>query len=381
MSSFSEAIRNVFSVRASSPPAESVAGFVDEAAIPPPPAPSVADAVEYIPLPPAPPEAVAPVLNALGEPTFQSMGLGGWTPIGLIQSALETLHVTCDLPWWGTIAIATVILRTLIFPLVVVSQRNAAKMNNYMPQLQVLQMKMTEARNAGDQLNAARYSQEMVIFMKEKNLSPMRNILVPLAQAPIFISMFIGLRRMANLPVESLGQGGMWWFVDLTLPDAYYLLPIITSCTMLATIELGTDGARLSGQNMQYMKYVLRAMPLFIFPFTINFPAAVLCYWVSTNFFSLIQVGFLRIPAIREYFRIEKLVTHKKESLPQKDKKGPVEGFKESWRNMKISREIEDRQRYDEIRFKKAGTGPVVRTYKHDPTKKVINVQAKVKAK
>lgn len=46
---------------------------------------------------------------------------------------------------------------------------------------------------------------------------------------------------------------------------------------------------------------------------------------------------------------------------------------------MKIAREIEERHRYDEIRFKKAGTGPVVRTYRHDPTKKIINVQAKVK--
>lgn len=44
---------------------------------------------------------------------------------------------------------------------------------------------------------------------------------------------------------------------------------------------------------------------------------------------------------------------------------------------MQISREIADRQRYDEMRFKKAGAGPVVRTYKYDPTKKPINIQAK----
>lgn len=350
-------------------------------AVPPPPPlpPSTAgEAVEYIPLPPAPPESVGPALNALGEPTFESLGLGGWSPVGLIQSALEFIHVSVGLPWWGTIAIATVILRSLIFPLVVVSQRNAAKMNNYMPQLQVLQMKMSEARTSGDHLNAARYSQEIMMFMKEKELSPMRNIMVPLAQAPIFISMFIGLRRMANLPVESLKDGGLWWFTDLTVADPYYLMPIITSLTMLATIELGTDGQRL--QNMQMMKYVLRGLPILIFPFTMNFPAAVLCYWVSTNLFSLVQVGFLRLPAMREYFRIEKLISHKPEALPQK-KKGPVEGFKESWTNMKISKEIEERHRYDEMRFKKAGLGPVVRTYRHDPTKKVINVQAKMKGK
>jgi len=35
---------------------------------------------------------------------------------------------------------------------------------------------------------------------------------------------------------------------------------------------------------------------------------------------------------------------------------------------MKITKEIEERQRLDEIRFAKAGKGPLVKTYKYDPT-------------
>lgn len=70
----------------------------------------------------------------------------------------------------------------LLFPLVVVAQRNAAKMNNYLPQMQAIQMKMTEARQTGNQLDAARYSQEMMLFMKEKELNPLKNLVVPLAQ-------------------------------------------------------------------------------------------------------------------------------------------------------------------------------------------------------
>ncbi|KAK3872004.1 hypothetical protein Pcinc_022892 [Petrolisthes cinctipes] len=337
---------------------------------------TVTESIVYIPPPPAPPEVLGPALNALGEATFQSLGLGGWTPVGIMQNCLEYLHISANLPWWATIAIATVMLRTMIFPLVLKSQRNAAKMHNNLPQLQVLQMKMSEARNSGDQLNAARYGQEMMQFMKEKEMSPFKNILVPIAQAPIFISMFMSLRKLANLPLESFKDGGILWFTDLTVCDPYYILPVITSCTMLATIELGTDGARLNSQNMHMMKYVLRGLPLFIFPFTINFPAAVLCYWVSTNLFSLVQVGVLKIPAIRDYFKIDKMVDHKKETLPEK--KGFVEGFQDSWRNMKVSREIADRANYDSIRFRKAGSGPVTRTYKQNPTK-VIDVQAKVR--
>ena len=62
----------------------------------------------YIPEPPPipVPEVASPsevVLNALGEPTFSSIGLAHWTPPGLVQSALEMMHVAGDLPWWGAI--------------------------------------------------------------------------------------------------------------------------------------------------------------------------------------------------------------------------------------------------------------------------------------
>lgn len=76
-----------------------------------------------------------------------------------------------------------------MFPLVVMAQRNAAKMNNLLPQLQVLQLKMTEARQTGNQLDAARYSQEMVQFMKDKNLNPLKNMMVPFAQVSYFESL------------------------------------------------------------------------------------------------------------------------------------------------------------------------------------------------
>ncbi|KAL0821174.1 hypothetical protein ABMA28_005793 [Loxostege sticticalis] len=341
--------------------------------------------VENIPEPPPVPdpstfsevtEAVQS-LAANGEPTFASLGLGGWSPVGLVQNCLEFLHVSLDVPWWGAILIGTICVRVVMFPLVIMSQRNSATMNNNLPEIQLLQLKMTQARQTGNQLESARYAQEMMAFMKEKGLNPLKNLLVPLAQAPLFISFFMGLRGMANCPVESLTTGGMLWFVDLTVPDQYFLLPILTSATMWATIELGVDGGRLDAQNMQMMRYFLRALPLVMIPFTINFPGAILCYWCSSNFISLVQVGFLKIPAVREYFKIPKLMTHNVDSLPIK-KKGFVEGAKDSWTNIKISKELSERQRIDELIFTKAGKGPLQKTYKFDPTK-LSNVQAKPK--
>ncbi|XP_072938130.1 mitochondrial inner membrane protein OXA1L [Epargyreus clarus] len=338
--------------------------------------------VESIPEPPPVPdpatltEAVQS-LAANGEPTFASIGLGGWGPVGIVQNCLEYLHVSLDVPWWGAILIGTCVVRLLMFPLVIMSQRNTAIMNNYLPEIQTLQLKMSQARQIGNQLEAARYAQEMMLFMKEKGLNPLKNVMVPLAQAPLFISFFMGLRGMANCPVESMMTGGLWWFTDLTVPDQFFLLPLITSATMWATIELGVDGGRLEAQNMQLMRYFLRAIPIIMIPFTINFPGAILVYWVSTNFISLAQVGLLKVPSVRQYFKIPMLMKHSPDALPIK-KKGFVEGAKESWTNIKISRDLADRQRVDEMIFTKAGKGPLQKTYKFDPTK-LSNVQAKPK--
>ncbi|XP_073975653.1 OXA1L mitochondrial inner membrane protein isoform X29 [Rhodnius prolixus] len=340
-----------------------------------PPPPEISDIQDALKLEPkvslqsteSLPDAAAQ--EVLGHPTLESVGLGGWGPIGLVQQSLDFLHVTCDIPWWGSIVVGTIVVRILMFPLVIISQRNAAKMHNILPGLQVIQVKMSDARERGDRIEAARNAQEMMLFMKEKGINPLKNMLVPLAQAPLFISFFLGLRGMANLPVESMKAGGFAWFVDLTVPDQFYLLPIITSATLALTIELGTDTARLNSSNMGLMKYFLRAMPIIIFPFTVGFPSGILVYWASTNFISLIQVSILKIPVIRDFFKIDKLINHDKTKLPIKDK-GFVKSVSDSWTNMKITRELEERQRIDEINFMKAGRGAVKKTFKFDPTQK-----------
>ncbi|XP_008559221.1 mitochondrial inner membrane protein OXA1L [Microplitis demolitor] len=323
--------------------------------------------LEAIPDVPVPPpvtvEEIVSATNALGEPTLQSLGLGGWSPIGIIQQLLDMVHVSCGLPWWATIALGTVCVRTLLFPLVVISQRSTANLHNTLPGLQKIQNKITEARAVGDQLQAARYSQELMFYMKENQCNPLKSMIVPLCQAPIFISFFFGLKRMTNLPVDSMRQGGLWWFTDLTVTDPYFILPIMTSATLAITLKLGIDGPKL--ETMGMMKYVIQAIPIIILPFTINFPSAIVWYWVSTNIYSLMQVSILKIPKIRELCKIPKQIQHPPSQL--QPKKAFKEGFKESWSNMKTAREMADRQHLDTIQFNKFGRGPLPKTYAYNP--------------
>jgi len=43
---------------------------------------------------------------------------------------------------------------------------------------------------------------------------------------------------MAMLPLESFKYGGLWWFSDITLPDQYFILPIVTVITLGVTLEV-----------------------------------------------------------------------------------------------------------------------------------------------
>ena len=145
-------------------------------------------------------------------------------------------------------------------------------------------------------------------------------------QAPIFMSFFFGLRKMADAPVESMKEGGALWFPDLTVPDPLFILPTITAVSLAVIIELGVDSGMSPGQ-MQNMKYVMRAMPVITFfltsgitSWTPAFPTAVLIYWATSNVISTAQAGLLRIPAVRERLDIPQRVKHNPDDLPMKKK-------------------------------------------------------------
>jgi len=142
-------------------------------------------------------------------------------------------------------------------------------------------------------------------------------------------------------------------------------MPIVTSVTMFITIELGTDGTNIHAMGI--MRYVLRVLPFAVLPFMIHFPGTILTYWVSTNIISLLQTGILKIPRVRKALNMPVQIRHNA-PLPNSNK-GFVKELKESWTNMKITKQLSDRERADTVQFNVAGKGPIVKTFKHDPTK------------
>jgi len=124
------------------------------------------------------------------------------------------------------------------------------------------------------------------------------------------MSMFFGLQKMPTYYSDTLANGGLLWFPDLSVPDPMYILPLLSSATFLATIELGQKSMAASSGNQGQTKIfitVFRGMAILMIPVTIQFPAAVLCYWVTNNIFTFFQSAVFQIPAIRNALGIWEL--------------------------------------------------------------------------
>ncbi|XP_048827658.1 mitochondrial inner membrane protein OXA1L [Brienomyrus brachyistius] len=298
------------------------------------------------------------------ELSLSELGLGGYTPVGVIQNILECMHIDMGMPWWAAIVVGTVLARCAVFPVIVKGQREAAKLNNVLPEMTKLSNRMNEAKRSGNKFEFSKAYSEMMFFQKKHDVNPIRGFLVPLVQAPIFISFFIALRKMSYLPVPSMQSGGLWWFSDLTAADPFYILPLAVTGTMFAILELGAESG-IDNPNLRAMKTVFRIMPFVILPLTINFPTAVFTYWLTSNVFSLGQVALLRHPAVRQKLGIPDRIKHPQSALPQNE--GFIKSIKTGWKNAQLAHQLDEREKRIKNHLDLAAKGPLRQTFTHNP--------------
>ena len=122
-------------------------------------------------------------LPAQGD--FSSIGLGGHSPAGLLQNVLESVHLHTGLPWWGSIAVCTILLRFALFPLVVLLQKNAIRMNNIRPKLEKIQDRIRAHQEAGESDLVSMETMNLLKLYQENQCSPFRMAMGPLIQVGV----------------------------------------------------------------------------------------------------------------------------------------------------------------------------------------------------
>lgn len=105
---------------------------------------------------------------------LSELGLGGYTPVGMITNALDFLHLTVGLPWWASIVAGTVLFRALVFPIMIKGQINSAKLAAIKPELERLQQNLTDMSNYQNPMMKAQASMELQQLFQKHDCHPVK---------------------------------------------------------------------------------------------------------------------------------------------------------------------------------------------------------------
>ncbi|CAL4912208.1 unnamed protein product [Urochloa decumbens] len=244
----------------------------------------VASAAASVPVPPAP--FAGEVAAAAAE---------SFPPVAALQHLLDAVHSFTGLNWWATIALTTLLIRLVTVPMLINQMKSTIKLNELKPDIEAINEEM---QNSTDPRSMEIGKQKLGELFLKHGVTPFTPLKGLFIQGPIFMSFFFAISNMVE-KVASLKGGGAYWFTDLTTPDEFFILPVLTSLTFLATVELNMQDGMEGNPMAKTMKKFSRFFGLMFVPFTIGFPKAIFFYWITSNLFSLVYGAVLRNPAVR----------------------------------------------------------------------------------
>ena len=205
--------------------------------------------------------------------------------IDVANGVLQFFHDSVGLSWGMSIIALTVVTRALLIPLTYKQLKGMRAMQALQPQIKELQEKYKNDKQ--------RMQQEMMRFYKENKVNPLASCLPLLAQLPVFITLFYVLRH--ELPPDMgcpeaghcAAYGAEFLFIhDLTgkaTGGELIALLILYVGTQLASGAVMAVTADKSQRTMMFL------LPLVFVPFILKFPAGLILYWITTNFWTIGQ--------------------------------------------------------------------------------------------
>src|SRR5215210_3362413 len=197
-----------------------------------------------------------------------------------------------------SIVALTVVVRAALLPLTLKQFKSMQNMAKFQPEIKKLQ-----ERYKGDR---ERLNQEMMKFYRENKVNPFASCLPLVAQLPVFLSLFYMLQDDLRLDIcpninragttnpQPCGDGGAASF--LFIPDVtdkatggvlVALIVLYVGSQLLSTILMSTAQDKTQ-------RIIFLALPFVFVIFVINFPAGLLVYWITTNFWTIVQQMIVR---------------------------------------------------------------------------------------
>jgi YidC/Oxa1 family membrane protein insertase len=183
---------------------------------------------------------------------------------------LEQIH-SYVANWGWAIVILTLLIKLLFFPLSAASYKSMARMKEVQPRLMTLREQL---KGDPQKLNRA-----MMDLYKQEKINPLGGCLPVVVQIPVFIALYWVLLSS----VEMRNAPWILWINDLSVPDPYFILPVIMAVSRYVQVKLNpTPPDPLQAKIMMWMPIVFSVMFFF-------FPAGLVLYWVVNNILSIAQ--------------------------------------------------------------------------------------------
>ncbi|XVF53065.1 hypothetical protein PTKIN_Ptkin05aG0069600 [Pterospermum kingtungense] len=240
-------------------------------------------------------EAVASQAPAVNEVAIAAADC--WLPVATLQYVIDAVHSFTGFNWWASIVVTTLLIRGATLPLLINQLKATTKMTMIRPHLEEIKARM--GSKGSDYLSMAEGQNEMKKLFNEYGVTPFTPLKGLFIQGPIFISFFLAISTMAE-KMPSFKYGGAYWFTDLSTPDSLYIFPVLTALTFLITVECNMQEGMEGNPAAGTMKKVSRVLALLTVPFTMHFPKAIFCYWITSNVFSLMYGLVLKAPGVKK---------------------------------------------------------------------------------
>ncbi|MFT5396099.1 MAG: YidC/Oxa1 family membrane protein insertase [Gammaproteobacteria bacterium] len=173
--------------------------------------------------------------------------------------------------WGWAIILVTLFLKICFYKLSAAGYRSMANMRRVQPRLLSIKERYKDDR--------ARLNQAMMDIYKEEKINPLGGCFPILIQIPVFISLYWVLLESVELRQADF----ILWIHDLSIPDPYFVLPLLMGITMF--IQQKLNPAPMDPVQAK----VMSVLPVVFTVFFAFFPSGLVLYWVVNNTLSIAQ--------------------------------------------------------------------------------------------
>lgn len=194
------------------------------------------------------------------------------------------------------IILLTIVIRGVLVPLTLPSLRSAKKMQDLKPQLDKLKAKHKDKKD----LQMAQLE-----LYKQNGINPAAGCLPQVAQLLVLIALYQSFLKYFE-PSQAVNINLHFFWLDLSKPDPYYILPILAGLSQLVfSLMMSTgleshvnspkdkkdkqkeeDNLEMAQSMQQQMLYIMPVMTAFL---AVKFASGLALYWVVTTVFSAVQ--------------------------------------------------------------------------------------------